>query len=344
MKPIRTLAVSLLAFGLLAWFLRHVHLADVWAQMRAADNSTLVWGTLLFFPMMVIRAARWQVLMRPIGPVRTWYAWRATLIGFAASNVLPARIGEVLRPYLLARSERLDTASTFATVIVERLLDGLAVLALLALYLSGATGPHPRTPLMATIAVSAALVAAGILVLLLVTALLSARPDRVGRLVRRSELVLPARFALVLARLAERFSHGLGVARSPRLLMVSLLWTVGLWLTISAQTWMVSSAFGIEMAPGATFLLQALLVIGFAVPTPGGVGGFHEAYRIGVTTFFGAGNDAAVGAGLVLHAISFVPTTVIGGVLMLRDGLSIGRLRHMADDSAPAAEEGTVAP
>ena len=80
------------------------------------------------------------------------------------------------------------------------------------------------------------------------------------------------------------------------------------------------------------------------MPTPGGVGGFHEAYRIGVTTFFGAGNDAAVGAGLVLHAISFVPTTVIGGVLMLRDGLSIGRLRHMADDSAPAAEEGTVAP
>mgnify|MGYP001293432545 FL=1 len=165
-----------------------------------------------------------------------------------------------------------------------------------------------------------------------------------GRLVHRSERVLPARIALLLARLAERFSHGLGVARSPRLLVVSLLWTVGLWLTISAQTWMVSNAFGIDMAPGATFLLQALLVIGIAVPTPGGVGGFHEAYRIGVTTFFGAGNDAAVGAGLVLHAISFVPTTVIGGVLMLRDGLSVGRLRHMADGAEPIPEGTTVAP
>ena len=344
MKPIRTLAVSLLAFGLLAWFLRHANLADVWVQMRSADHGMLAWSTLLFFPMMVVRAVRWQVLMRPIGPVRTWYAWRATLIGFAASNVLPARIGEVLRPYLLAKSERLDTASTFATVVVERLLDGLVVLALLALYLSGLTGPHPRTPLMATIAVSAALAAVGILVLLLVTALLSARPERVGRLVHRSERVLPARIALLLARLSERFSHGLGVARSPRLLMLSLLWTVGLWLTISAQTWMVSNAFGIDIAPGATFLLQALLVIGISVPTPGGVGGFHEAYRIGVTTFFGASNNAAVGAGLVLHAISFIPTTVIGGVLMLRDGLSVGRLRHMADDAEPVSDATTVAP
>jgi hypothetical protein len=85
---------------------------------------------------------------------------------------------------------------------------------------------------------------------------------------------------------------------------------------------------------------QALLVIGIAVPTPGGIGGFHEAYRIGMTTFFGASNDAAVGAAIVLHAIGFVPVTIVGAIFMVRDGLSLAGLRHLA--GAVRQEETTV--
>ena len=71
---------------------------------------------------------------------------------------------------------------------------------------------------------------------------------------------------------------------------------------------------------------MALLVVGVAVPTPGAVGGFHEAYRIGATAFFGADNDHAVGAAIVLHAVGFVPTLVVGAWLMARDGLSFAGL------------------
>ena len=80
-----------------------------------------------------------------------------------------------------------------------------------------------------------------------------------------------------------------------------------------------------------TFLLQALLVIGVAVPTPGGVGSYHEAYRIGVTTFFGAPNDAAVAAAIVTHAISLrARWCSLGIVFMAQDGLSVGRLKALA--------------
>ena len=76
---------------------------------------------------------------------------------------------------------------------------------------------------------------------------------------------------------------------------------------------------------------MALLVVGVAVPTPGAVGGFHEFYQIGATSFFGAPNDRAVGAAIVLHAISFVPVTVLGIVFMAQEGLSLGRMRGLAD-------------
>ncbi len=72
------------------------------------------------------------------------------------------------------------------------------------------------------------------------------------------------------------------------------------------------------------WLMLPPMVVGVAVPTPGGVGGFHEAYRIGATAFFGADNDVAVGAAIVLHAISVGPVTIAGLLFMLQDGLKLG--------------------
>ena len=79
-----------------------------------------------------------------------------------------------------------------------------------------------------------------------------------------------------------------------------------------------------------TFLLQSLLVIGVAVPTPGGVGSYHAAYQWGVTTFFGAQNDQAIAGAIVTHAISFVPVVLLGLAIMAQDGLSVGRLKDIA--------------
>src|SRR3970282_2470226 len=89
----------------------------------------------------VIRAYRWQFLLHPIGPNRFRTAFRPTVIGFAALGVLPARAGDVLRPYLLARQEGLTVSATLATIVMERVLDLIAVLALLALYVWGLADP-----------------------------------------------------------------------------------------------------------------------------------------------------------------------------------------------------------
>jgi uncharacterized protein (TIRG00374 family) len=146
--------------------------------------------------------------------------------------------------------------------------------------------------------------------------------------------------AHALSALARTFSQGFAAAREPRAVLLALLWSFPIWVAIALETWLVSIAFGIDLPFTGSFLVQSLLVIGIAVPTPGGVGGFHEAYRIAVTTFFGAPNDAAVGAALVLHAISFVPVTIVGAIFMVRDGLSLAGLQRLA--GAARREETTV--
>jgi hypothetical protein len=279
----------------------------------------------------VIRAWRWQYLLHPIGPTRFRTAFRTTVIGFAALGVLPARAGDVLRPYLLARQEGLPVSATLATIVMERVLDLIAVLALLALYVWGIADPATLPPaLLRGIEVSSALAGAVTIVLMGVMWVLATHPERIGGLVFAMARVLPHAVADRLAGLARTFSGGFAVAREPRALAAAVAWSFPLWLAIAAEAWLVTIAFGIAMPFTGTFLLQALLVIGVAVPTPGAVGSYHEAYRIGVTTFFGAPEDTAVAAAIVTHAISYFPVVLTGIVFMAQDGLSFGRIKALA--------------
>ncbi|MBI4885936.1 MAG: flippase-like domain-containing protein [Acidobacteria bacterium] len=327
----RTLLVSVLAIALFTWFLSHANLADVWVQLRHARVDLLVAGFGAVVLTYVLRAWRWRYLLRPIGPTRFRTAFRTTVIGFAALGVLPARAGDVLRPYLLAREEGLAMSATFATIIMERVLDLVAVLSLLALYLWGMSGVEALPPaLVGPIEISSALAGAAVVALMALMWILATHPERIGGLVFAAARVLPHAMASRLAVLARTFSGGFAAARDPRALAAAVFWSFPLWLAIAAEVWLVTIAFGIVVPFAGTFLLQGLLVIGVAVPTPGAIGSYHEAYRVGVTTFFGAPNDTAVAAAIVTHAVSYVPVVMTGLIFMIQDGLSLGRLKALA--------------
>jgi uncharacterized protein (TIRG00374 family) len=328
---LRTTVVALLTVVLLGWFLRGADPAGVWAHVQQARVDMLLLAGASVAVAFWLRALRWQCMVTPIGPARFRSAFRATVIGFAALGVLPARAGDVIRPYLLARDEGLQTSAVFATVVLERVLDLIAVLALLALFVfsagdASALPDRLRGPILFSATVGAAAAAA----LMALMWIMASHPERIGRFVLAATRVLPKGVGNKLAGLASTFSSGLAVARDPHLLMRSLAWSVAVWVVTSAEAWAVTRAFGIDMPFLGSFLLQAFLVIGIAVPTPGGVGGYHEAYRFATTTFFHAPNDRAVAAALVVHAISFVPVVLLAVVFMFQDGLSVGRLQEMA--------------
>ena len=327
---IRTALVSLLAIALFAWFLSSANLGDVWTQVRRARVDMLMGAVLCVAVTYWARAVRWQHLLAPIGPTRFRTAFRTTVIGFAALSLLPARAGDILRPYLLARQEGLSAPATFATIVMERVLDLITVLMLLAVYVWGFSDETTLPArLRGPIEFSSAMAAVAAMALMVVMWVLASHPERIGGLVATAGRILPRRMGATLGSLASTFSGGFAVAREPRTLVTAFLWSFPLWVALAAEAWLVTRAFGIDMPFAGSFLLQALLVIGVAVPTPGAVGSYHEAYRIGATTFFGAPNDAAVAAAIVLHAIGFVPVVLVGLVFMAQDGLSMGRLKAM---------------
>ena len=329
MRPwLRNVALLALTVFMVGLFLRNADLRQVWAVMRTADPGLIACGVVCLFASYVLRAVRWQAMLAPLGPTRFAVAFRATVIGFAASFVLPARAGEVVRPWLLARREGLGTTAVFATIVIERMLDLVAVLTLLAVFLLAFDpGLSAMDPSMfrAVRAGGLAAAAAGVVGLGALFACAS-RPDLLARGVGAVTRWLPARPRGVAADLTAAFAGGLAVVRHPAHLARALAWSLPIWVVIAAQIWVVSVAVGVNLPPSGSLLIVALLIVGVAVPTPGAVGGFHEAYRIGATSFFGADNDHAVGAAIVLHAVGFVPTLILGAVMTAQEGLSLSRL------------------
>jgi uncharacterized membrane protein YbhN (UPF0104 family) len=130
--------------------------------------------------------------------------------------------------------------------------------------------------------------------------------------------------------------------RQPRRLLVSLALSVPLWLSIAAGIWLTSLAFHITFPYTGSFLVMTILVVGVAMPTPGAIGGFHAAYQIAVQTFFGAPDERAIGAAIVLHAVSFLPVTALGIVFMAREGLTLAGAKALANEQGKAQRPGDV--
>src|SRR5216684_1083104 len=129
---LRTVAVLAAAAALVVLFLHNVNLWGVIGDIAHARPEWLALSLATMFLNLVIRSWRWQYLLEPLGPTTFANAFRATAVGFAATSVLPARAGEVIRPYFLARHERMSATAAFATIVLERLLDIVTVLVLLA--------------------------------------------------------------------------------------------------------------------------------------------------------------------------------------------------------------------
>jgi glycosyltransferase 2 family protein len=331
-SSLRTIVVLALAAGLLGVFLYHVDLRRVGSEIAHAQPEWLVFSFSTMLINLAIRAYRWQYLLDPVGKVRFSSAFRATAVGFAASAVLPARAGEVIRPYFLARDEHLSATGAFATIILERLLDVVAVLVLLAAYVFVSGSDLERTNPVAygLLKWAGGTASAGALAALVILFVLAGHPERLGRATKRLAAFAPS-FSHLIAGIAERFARGLGAIRSPRRLLVAVLWSFPLWLSIAAGIWAVAIAFRLAMPFTGSFLIIALLVLSVAVvPTPGAIGGFHAAFRYGATTFFGAADDAAVGAAIVLHVLSMGPSLLLGLYFAAQVGVNLTRMRELA--------------
>jgi uncharacterized protein (TIRG00374 family) len=330
---LRTVVVLALVVGLLGVFLHNVNIRSVAADIIRARPRWLALSLTTMFVNLAIRALRWQYLLEPLGHTSFGNAFSATAVGFAASSVLPARAGEVIRPYFLARRERISATGAFATIILERLLDLVTVLALLGafVFVFGRDVALGNPALFAAVKWAGAMASVVSLAALVLLFMLARSPDHLARVMRRFEHAAPSAFAGLIARMVQKFARGLGTIRRPGLLFVALAWSLPLWLSIDLGIWAIAVAFGFNVPFTGSFLIVPLLTLGVLVPTPGAIGGFHEAFRLGVTVFYGVPDAAAVAAALVLHAFTVVPSLLLGLFFAARAGLNLAGLRQLAD-------------
>jgi glycosyltransferase 2 family protein len=328
-----TLIIFAATAGLLWLFFRNVDFKEAWTAIKHAHPGLIAAAIGVTFITYSLRAIRWRLLLLPLGPVRWTTAFRTTVIGFAMIFLLPGRVGEILRPYLLARHEGLKAPSTFATVIVERLLDVVTVLLLFAvsLFLAG-------VDVSSQIRLVAGMTAGGSVVALVMLGIFAGHPERLGRWAGALSRWLPAKIGSAVGGLVQTFVEGLAVMRSPGHLAAAAVWSVAVWASIAFGIWLTSLAFDLTLSPVGSFIVVGYLAVGVSLPTPGGAGGFHYFYKEALTTFFGADPDVAAAAAIVLHAVSFVPVTIVGLYFMWRDGLTLSGLKGMRAE-AQAAEK-----
>jgi uncharacterized membrane protein YbhN (UPF0104 family) len=131
------------------------------------------------------------------------------------------------------------------------------------------------------------------------------------------------------------FGQGFAVLRSPSALALAFVWSIAVWLSIALTTWAMARAFGLPLPFAGTFTVLMFMAVGVSVPTPGGVGAFHESVRLALTALYAADNDRAVAYAVALHALSFIPVSLATLVLVAREGLSLRRIEDITRSGVP---------
>jgi uncharacterized protein (TIRG00374 family) len=305
-------AVSIvLAAVLIAWFLSRVPLSEIGRQIAAASPAWLAMSVVISIFVFVMRAIRWVWILRPVGKVPFFPAFRATAVGFAANTVLPARAGEVLRPALLARERGLPFSALLASIVFERVLDALAQLFFLGLALTGSSGTLGSfsTGRIRWVVAGVALAAVALALFAVVWR------EATERFLERLFRLLPERVRASARKIAHTFLDGFASLKSPRLLALVAAGSFAMWFVINVQIYCTMRAFGLALPLSAAYVVTTAAVLGLAVPTPGGVGGYHAAVQFALTDIFHVPVATATGVALLAHAVSFVPISLIGFAL-----------------------------
>jgi uncharacterized protein (TIRG00374 family) len=301
--------------------------------MRHADPLLFLAAIALATATFPLRTARWRVILRDAeGRAFPWRPlWHATAVGFMANNLLPARAGEFARAYLAKRQLPVRFTTALASIGVERVFDGLVMVALLAAAIAAPSFPRHATIAGAALSRIASWAAALFGAMLLIALLIVHRPEPWLRLATRMlYAALPARHAERLTRLAEDLIAGLAVLKSWERFARVIAWSLVLWLVNGLSFAVCFRAFGLPVPWEGAFLLQGLIGFGVAVPSsPGFFGPFEAVTRL-TLGLYGIGADQAVSYAVAYHIGGFVPITVLGLYSLSRTHVRLGELRPVA--------------
>ncbi len=285
-----------------------------------------------YFLGVAVRALRWHYLLSPIQKVSARRLFPVVVIGYMANNVLPVRMGEVVRAYVLGRRENVRKTASLATIVVERIMDGITMilfLAIVSLFVKVNTSIEGIEKIAAVVF----LIAIGAFFMVAHSRSLMKKLENFGL------KFIPASLQPKVAGLADAFIDGLQILRQWRDLLIVFLLSVVAWVCEGAMFWLVSLAFSnLNLSAAAVFMTLAVANLATLVPsTPGYVGPFDAAAKLVLVQVFAVEQGLALSYVILLHAALYLPITLVGLYYWLHEHFSFKEAEQLRE--ATAAEK-----
>ena len=307
------IAVAFLLYKASAWhFDWSLFVASLWNIQPGWLAASIV-ATLLTY---VARAFRWQVLLHPLKQVRMGPLISTNVLGFSAIYLI-GRPGEFVRPLWLTRREQIPLTASVATIIVERFLDTLMIIALFATALLSVHLPSAADKTVVLMKNTAWVLLASSIAAMLFLFFFRSNIDHVIRFVPFAKL----------KSLLRNFAEGLSFLDKSRSFGLAILHSVFTWIIIALQFWFMLLGMNFHFSISAATLVLVGSAIGSIAQVPGIGGGFQAGYVFCMTTFFSVPAEQAIATSLIAWVSSYVPTVAAGGLYMVSHGLSLKDLR-----------------
>lgn len=306
---------------------RQVNFRETWETLRQARYHYLAGLFLLNFAALWLRSVRWRVFLKPVQVIPSARLLSPLCIGMMANFIFPARAGEFVRAYLVGRREGISKSSAFATVVVERLFDGMAIISFLAL------APFLLPPLEGKTSRLLQWSGLGIFVfyftVLAVLLVLSHHREALAGYLARSPLAARWKVVAKVFSLAMKFADGLAILKSRREAFFALALSYVIWIIAGVINLLMMRAIGLDLPLYAAFFLVVIQSFGVMVPSPGFVGGYQFAhvFALGV---YGVLESQAFSLSILIHAGYFFTFVGLGLFFLGREQLGLGELKRVS--------------
>ncbi|MFH0775611.1 MAG: lysylphosphatidylglycerol synthase transmembrane domain-containing protein [bacterium] len=323
-KTIFSIAISVIFLYLAV---RNVQWLEAKKSLLGANYLWMIPAMLLIAISFIPRAIRWQYLLGSEKRISVKSLFSVIMIGFMVNNIVPARIGDVARAFLLGKKEGISRSLSFGTIVLERIFDGIALIILFCIGLF--FFPLPSWAKGFGII---GLAVFGFSILLLV--LLKAKREAAVSLFIKATGVFSKKLSERMGYILHKFIGGLESLGKPDHIFLILFWSLVSWLLFGLEFHLLFLSFGISNLPFyAPYFVMAIVSLGTLIPSAPGYIGVFQAFCIAGLALFGIEKGMALSYSVAVHIAQYIPVTAIGLYFLAKEGVSFSSLLKQKNET-----------
>jgi glycosyltransferase 2 family protein len=330
-----------LSIVFLILFFREINWRMIWHILSHLELIYIFPLMLINFLTILIRAKRWGYLLHSIKRVNLVELYKAVAIGSMANYLLPARAGEFIRALFLGNRSQINKTASLATIVVERVFDGLTVMIMFLFVIIFMPFPSAHSTVtfnQENIKLAGFLSFFFYFIMLGILLLIRFHSEPVNRFLGFALSLLPKEISYNILNIFDSFVLGLSTLKKSRDIMMTCFYSVLLWADITILTYILFRPFQIDVSFIGAIFLNVILVFSITLPSaPGFIGTFHWACAASLI-FLGVEDNLAKSYAMILWLIGFLPTTALGLVLLWNEGSSLKSLQEKVLKDKPGKE------